>query len=240
MARTIKKRTRSTQGRGDDPRIVTAVSYSRISTYDKCPAQVRFKVEGYDDGSADSEPLKRGKRVHEQGEEYLRGPASAPVPTAYKHFAAEMQDLRAQNYRPEVEICWNRDLEPTGWWDSDIWFRSKIDALKVLRSSADAIDYKTGKEREEHEEQLDAYAVSIFLKFPKVDTVTASMWYLDLGTITSVKYSREVDFKGLLEEWLRRGDEVVSDLEMAPTPSKKWCGWCPFHAKKGGPCRDGA
>jgi hypothetical protein len=45
----------------------------------------------------------------------------------------------------EREIALNRQLQPCGYWDADVWYRAKIDYLNINNGRARIVDYKTGK-----------------------------------------------------------------------------------------------
>ncbi len=124
------------------------------------------------------------------------------------------------------------------------WLRLKLDALVFHDDyTATVIDYKSGKKfgnEIKHGEQLQLYQLVTFLRYPKLETVYAELWYIDVGEVTSVKYTRTQGLK-FKSNFDRRGHKLTS-CETWPTNANRFsCRWCPYGPWEGGTghCQDG-
>lgn len=227
--------------------VLTAWSYSRLSTYEKCALQAKFKyIDKLPEPS--SFALENGSRVHDQLAQYLRGdlpednPYAPSVIPGWTYFGRLLNDLRGLN--PEVEQQWGYDRawKPTGWFGKDTWFRSVLDASLVYDdNTADVIDFKTGKPyAADTAKQAELYAVSMVRRFHNLTHVTVRFWYLDLaqkGAEAVYRFSRE-QAEAAMPAWKKKANRMLSDEIMAPRPGEH-CKWCPFAKSKGGPCKYG-
>lgn len=221
-------------------RLLTAWSFSRWKTYNTCAAQAKFR---YVDKVAepDSPAMDRGTEVHTQLAQYLRGDIEGPIP-GWTYFEALFRQLRALNPLVEQEWGYNSKWGITGWFGSDTWFRSKLDAGAVYDDgTADIVDFKTGKPRpDETALQAELYALSVFVRYPNVTSVTVRFWYVDLeqaGKEVVYRFSKSM-VPALLKKWTERGEKMLNDTIMAPTPGQH-CKWCNFAKSAGGPCKYG-
>lgn len=226
---------------------LTAWSYSRLSTYEKCALQARYK---YIDKlpEPESEALEGGKEAHDIIAQYLRGdrpliePGQPSDVPGWMYFAQLLNDLRSM--QPQIEQQWGFDREwrPTGWFGRDTWFRSVLDAALIYGdNTADVIDHKTGKPYPpDTAKQAELYAISIVRRYPDVSHVTVRFWYLDpaqRGAEAVYRFS-QAQAQGLIPRWERKAERMLNDGIMAPRPGEH-CKWCPFAKSKGGPCKYG-
>jgi RecB family exonuclease len=222
--------------------LLTAWSYSRLSTYEKCALQAKLKyIDKLPEPPSDA--LERGSEAHDVLAQYLRGdrPESAEIP-GWAHFGSLLSDLRA--LEPQVEQQWgfNRAWEPTGWFGKDTWFRSVLDAALVYGDDiGDVIDFKTGKPYpQDTAKQAELYAISMVRRYPALTHVTVRFWYVDpaqRGAEAVYRFSRE-QAEAAVSKWEKKAERMLSDEIMAPRPGEH-CKWCPFAKTKGGPCKYG-
>lgn len=124
------------------------------------------------------------------------------------------------------------------------WLRLKLDALVFHDEfTATVIDYKTGKKfgnEVKHAEQLQLYQLVTFLRYPKLETVFAELWYLDQNEVTSIKYSRKQGLK-YRSNFDRRGTKITRNTDWSPNANRFSCKWCPYGPWEGGTgdCPDG-
>lgn len=216
--------------------LINAWSYSRWSTYDKCPKQAQFK---YVDKLSEEEnaAMIGGKEAHDEIAEYLRGDRQGPV-RGWEHFQVLFEQLR--DLEPLIEQQWGFRVNwtPTGWFAKDTWFRSVLDAAVIYDdATADVVDHKTGKSHPSHAQQAELYAVSVFLRYPHVARVTVRFWYLDSGAESVYRFGKR-DADGIIATWTKRAQKMLSDTLLAPRPGAH-CNWCSFAKSKGGPCKYG-
>lgn len=221
---------------------LTAWSYSRLSTYEKCPKQAEYKyIEKLPE--PESPALENGKRVHETIAQYLRGdlPANDPIP-GWTYFASLFRQLRDLEPLVEQEWGFTRTWDATGWFGRDTWFRSVLDAGLIYEDgTADVIDFKTGKPYEQDTaKQAELYAISVARRYPQVRTITVRFWYVDLaqeGKEAVYRFNADM-VPALLAKWTERAERMLTDKIFAPKPGQH-CKWCAFAKSAGGPCKYG-
>jgi RecB family exonuclease len=222
--------------------LLTAWSYSRLSTYEKCGLQAKLKyIDKLPEPPSDA--LERGTEAHDVLAQYLRGdrPESADI-SGWAHFGVLLNDLRA--LEPLVEQQWgfSRAWQPTGWFGKDTWFRSVLDAALVYGDdTGDVIDFKTGKPYpQDTAKQAELYAISMVRRYPALTHATVRFWYLDpaqRGAEAVYRFSRD-QAEAAMPKWEKKAERMLTDEIMAPRPGEH-CKWCPFAKTKGGPCKYG-
>ncbi len=125
------------------------------------------------------------------------------------------------------------------------WLRLKLDAMVMHDEvTATVIDFKTGRKfgnEIKHAEQLQLYQLVTFLRYPKLETVFAELWYIDQKpgeNISMQKYSRKNGL-GFKRSWDRRGNAMTTATVFPPNPNKFSCQWCQYGPWNGGQCQVG-
>ena len=229
--------------------MISSWSHSKLSDFDRCKRMFWLK---HDQRIPEPErPLPpgktehandRGTRIHDNCEGYVRGDHDALPPEADKHFGYQLDLLRTMytDGMVSLEGEWgmNDDWEPTEW--KTAWLRLKLDAMVMIDPThAIVIDYKTGKKwnnEVKHAEQLQLYQLVTFLRYPKLEKVTAELWYLDQDEVTSVTFTRAQGLR-FKDGFNRRGIAALSQIAYPPNPNIHSCRWCPY--KNTEHCEDG-
>lgn len=198
----------------------------------------------------DKTALERGRHIHELAEAFIKGELDA-LPDELGKFEEEFLEARdAVAEKPDdvefiVEDRWAFDKEwniVEDYFGDDVWFRMAIDWGFIAGTHANFVDHKTGKERPiPHAQQRMLYAVSLFMKYPEIETASGGFWYLDIGPQrTRYKdYSREEAMK-FLPGLTDRALAMTETTEFPARPNRMNCGWCPYGPKKGdGSCQWG-
>jgi hypothetical protein len=227
---------------------LTAWSYSRLSTYEKCALQAKLKyINKLPEPPSDA--LEKGSNAHDVLAQYLRGdlplveqggmvtPDDIP---GWAHFGSLLNDLRA--LEPLVEQQWgfNCSWDPVGWFGKDTWFRSVLDAALVYGDdTGDVIDFKTGKPYpQDTAKQAELYAISMVRRYPALTHATVRFWYVDpqqKGAEAVYRFSRD-QAEAAMPKWEKKAERMLTDEIMAPRPGEH-CRFCPFAKAKGGPCK---
>lgn len=189
----------------------------------------------------------RGTRIHESCELYINGTSDTLTHEAEKNFGFQIELLRAMHkdglVSLEGEWGMNREWEPTDW--KTAWLRLKLDAMVMHDDrTATVIDFKTGRKfgnEVKHAEQLQLYQLVTFLRYPKLETVHAELWYLDQPegqNLTSIKFTRAqgLRFKSNFD---RRGHKLTTCEDWPANPSVHTCRWCQYGPWNGGQCQAG-
>ncbi len=186
----------------------------------------------------------RGSRIHDNCELYVSGQIDDLAPEAERFFGPQIDLLRVlyDEGLVSLEGEWgmNEDWEVAEW--ADAWLRLKLDVIVFPDPThAIVIDYKTGRKygnEAKHAEQLQLYQLVSFLRYPKLEKVTAELWYLDQDEVTSQTFTRK---QGLLFKngFHRRGTALTSCDDWKPNPSVHTCKWCQYGPWNGGQCQVG-
>ena len=238
-------------------------SFSRYSKYRECP--LAFKLSALDKiPEPKNAAMERGNLIHTTAEKYIKAEIPVKVPAELSAFADLFKELRKQ-YKSRVagitvEDDWalTKSWERTVWNDwNGCWVRIKLDCSgNENPDDLDITDWKTGKFREEkneeYVEQLELYALAGLLLHPHVKSVRPRLVYLDVPTVyptpglkrtphsepeKELVYTRD-DIPKLKKLWEKRVKPMFTDKRFAPKPNSN-CVWCFYGqagiAKKGGP-----
>jgi RecB family exonuclease len=214
---------------------ITTWSYSRFSTYSNCPKKAKYL---YIDKLKDvgSPALDHGSAVHKGLEDFLRYPGFDVPKGTHPKFVPMLENLLAQDAKPEESWAFTEEWKPCGPWDKNVWVRGKFDSYYITDDSTlIMIDFKTGQVRPMNQEQLELYALMGFMKFPLVDKIITELWYVEEGTHLVMTYLRP-ELPGLLKRWNARCKPMMTDTTFRERPSAL-CGYCNFAKGGGGPCK---
>ena len=225
-------------------------SYSRLLDFEACPLMAKLKI--IDKIPEPERPLPpgktehandRGTRVHNECELYVRG--EGPLPQEARYFEDEFKSLAAKFKKGMVSLEgeWGFDKN---WQSVDwklAWLRVKLDAnIHLSNTHAAVVDYKTGRKfgnEVKHGEQLQMYALAVFLRYPQVEHVTAELWYLDVNDLTRLDVTRPIGLRQL-KPFDKRGRKMTEATEFPANPNAHSCRYCPYHPAKGtGDCPHG-
>lgn len=211
-----------------------AWSYSRLADWETCPLKAKLKhVDKIKEPG--SQAMERGSMIHKLAEDFANGTTKVLAPELAR-FKPQFMDLKKQKPICEEQWAFMADWTPTGWFGGP-WLRVKTDvSFKDAKGVAGTIiDHKTGKEKDEHDDQLSLYAVSFFSREPKLETVSSQLWYLDHGTMRDLDFTRD-QLPLLQEYWNDRVRPMMEDTRFPARPNRL-CQWCFFRASNGGSCK---
>ena len=216
---------------------ITAWSFSRWNDYCKCPFLAKCK---YVDKlkEPDNIYMKRGTKIHKMAEDFALG-SLKKLPSELASFKAEFAKLK--KLKPQVEGQWafTRTWQTTSWFGKEAWCRIKVDATLAIDGKRFVIDHKTGKDRPEHDDQLELYAIGGFLLFPE-DDLEAQDWYVDRKPDDPLKilgkdFQRD-QLEDLKKKWEDQTKIMLIDKRFDPKPNDG-CKFCHFRKSNGGPCK---
>lgn len=216
---------------------VMPLSFSRLSTFEQCPAQFDYLYVSKRVQSTSNEAADYGDRVHKVLEAYGNGTLdeqtlSEEGRSTLKQWGAVVQKIMARSGTKlyEHQMAVNRQLQPVDWFASDVWVRSIADVLIIDGDTAYCLDYKTGKVKD-NPTQLQLFAAMVMWHFPEVKTVKTSFIWLKFNQMTNAKYERRF-LDALWRGMEPRFDKVqeVIDLGVFNTKPSGLCPWCPAKA----------
>jgi CRISPR/Cas system-associated exonuclease Cas4 (RecB family) len=201
--------------------------------YEDCPRRLKYRSIDHLPEPVGA-PLVRGKKIHAEGEAYLKAERAIKIPASFGYVEDELRALRLQGAVAEEQWGFDQDWNEATWRGATI--RMILDARAPRGSVMRVVDFKTGKPRAtKDEDQLGLYAAGTFGRFPKIRTVVAALWYLDLGQIVEIRFNRK-EALAEREAWEARAQIMLDDTKLEPTPSKWTCRFCYFGKSKDGPC----
>lgn len=167
-------------------------SHSALEQFKTCPRQYHAERVEKSVPYFEGPEAAYGNDVHARFEERIRDgkPLRADL-QAHEPYLSKLAALPGRIY-VEREMALNRQLQPCGYWDADVWYRAKIDYLNICNGRARIVDYKTGKAHQKTL-QLFEYILVVFLTFPEVQTAYAEYYWTKSLSITGTggSYPRE-------------------------------------------------
>lgn len=205
-------------------------SFSSIKLFENCPLRYYHQRIAKTVTDQGGEASLHGERIHKFLEERLKG-VIEELPSEARKLEPVVDTIVTMvgdgALFVEQEMTLNPGLEPTGWWDSDAWIRSKLDVLIIKGQSAIVMDWKTGKRRPDFT-QLELFALQVFSHYPDVNLVTSTfVWTQDMATDREVYRRSEAHqhWKSLLDR-IRR-IEVSLENDNWPAKPSGLCRYCP-------------
>lgn len=201
-----------------------------MQTFDQCEERYDRQFITADVQDAGSEASRAGDRAHKAFEDY--GLKGTPLPREYVVFQPILDKVLAQPGQKffEIKFAVTADKEPCDWKDPTAWQRGKADLLIVNEKRGKALDWKTGKPKDDTG-QLKMMAAFAFEHFPLLETVDAAyIWLYHKVPPQTLTYTRDMlpSLWRPFEEKVRRIEEAVSSGVFKPKPSGL-CPWCPAY-----------
>lgn len=227
------------------PAVITAWSYSRISTYEGCPRRAKYQfVDKVPE--KENEAIVRGKNVHAAAAAVLSGQEMPPyvMPddiNVLRPWEKQLKALIAMKARAELQAAFDIDWKPVDWFGRLAWLRIVFDVIVPPSSDGRAlvIDFKTGKKRDTHEDQLSLYGCGAQAMYPGQDAYEVCFVYLDHPYQKPLQQTfTEAQALENRIRWEERASVMMRDTTF-PTRVGPRCRWCPYAKSKGGPCEQG-
>lgn len=204
-------------------------SYSSIKLFENCPYRYMRQRVVKDIVDEGGEASINGERIHKFLEDRLKENLELPQEVAhYEPLCRAVEHLASVGeLHIEKELVLNDNLQPTGWWDADAWFRSKLDILVIIGKDAVVMDWKTGKRKPDFF-QMQIFAVQVFKHFPDVVRVKTSLVWLKDNKMDTETYTR-LQANELWAEIIKRINRIEKALEHDVWPAKPsgLCRYCP-------------
>lgn len=197
-------------------------SYTLLSTFERCKRQAQHRYVLKDTPFTPTEASTWGNRVHEAMENALkRGDLKLPQDMlAYERHLPPLKGSKA-----ELKLGVRENWSPCGFFDSDVFFRTKIDVVMQAGATAAIVDWKTGKRREDADE-LEINAALLKAHHPELEKITG--WYVWLKDDALGKEHDLSGAAGKQAEISRRMSVVRQSEQMNywPPTENALCGWC--------------
>lgn len=204
-----------------------AWSYSALTSFETCPRRHYLTRVSKIVKEPESEQLRWGNFVHKALEDRLKKGKKLPE-TLKKHddFCRKLENMGGELF-VEYEAAITEDFQPTGWWDKNVWCRSKWDVAVKKGKALGIYDWKTGK-RKLDTEQMEIFSLSAFIHMPDVEVVSTGYIWLPDKKIDRETFTRDQAPK-LWSLWLPRIQRFNAAHQSNSWPKKpsglcrKWC-----------------
>lgn len=210
-----------------------AWSYSRWSTYDRCPAQYWFKhIKKLPEEK--SAAMQEGLAMHKGIAAHITNGLALPE-GIHKDTVKMIGEIKEQpDTVVEQQWAFRQDWSQTTWFAKDVWLRAVLD-VGVLYSdmTAVAVDWKN-KLHGDYDDQMDLFALVTFKYLPAISHVTTWLQSYQTGESRLAEYEAS-DVPDLEAQWTIRASLLASETEWKAKPGS-YCRWCAFSKAKGGPC----
>lgn len=214
-------------------------SYSRLSTYETCPAKYKFSyIDKMPRGS--SKAMDRGLAVHASVEAFVKKESTELHPEIHKEVRPALDSLLGlAGWVSEQAFFFNSKWELVPKEDEDRECTMILDLYREdeVQKLVACFDVKTGKQYESHWDQLTLYGVGLLHAYPWADMAHLGNIYTDVPKypIRDFMLERE-QLSAVTMEYERRVDRMRDDQMLMPHPGF-YCRWCDFSKAKGGPCK---
>lgn len=203
-------------------------SYSSLSKFETCPRQYQLVKLTKQVVEPPTDATTHGKDVHKALEDYLNG--DADLPAKYESYRAIADKVKAAPGKLLVEhpFALTSSFKPTEFDSSDAWVRGIIDASVVGETVATALDWKTGKPKEDGD-QMRLFAAATMAASPEIKKVNVGYVWLAHNKISKDTYSRD-DIPTIWQGFINRVRRLESALErdnFTPKPSGLCRKHCP-------------
>ena len=211
-------------------------SYSKLSTYETCPSKVKFRyIEKVP--SAKGAAATRGSMLHASIEGYLLKEKET-LHSEVDSIKEVIKMVRKKDPIIEHKLALKEDLlTPVEWGSPDAFFRQVIDCAYREEKEGFVQEWKSGKVYDDHASQRKIYAMGTLIIWPDIEQSTATTYYIDQKHNEPLLVTRP---ELTLGAWQlqQRLEVMANDKYFAPRPGR-YCNWCDYSRKKGGPCRVG-
>ena len=205
-------------------------AYSKLKAFETCPKQFYHMKVAKTYEEPDSEHLRYGNEFHKAAELFVSGKEDLPKAFDFaKPVLVALRDREGEKHC-ELKLGLDEDLEPCGFFDKQVWWRGVVDYLNLRDTSAQVVDYKTGKSSKYADKgQLELMSMAVFKHFPQVKKVHCSLLFVVAEDMVKDTYTIEDEPK-LWQNWLARytkAEKAMKTNVFNPKPS----GLCARHCQ---------
>lgn len=199
-------------------------TFTNLQAFRNCEHAMYRRYIKKDIPYVETEAMKFGNEIHAAFEQRLG--AKRPLPDAMRQWERFVVPFDRYEVLVEQKLGMTERARVTGYWDGDVYFRGKADAVVLQASKAFICDWKTGNSKFEDPFELATNALLLKVKFPELQTVIGSYAWLKENRM-SRQYDLS-DFKGTFMEIRHLMDLVLEKRKSGEWVKKKsgLCGHC--------------
>lgn len=180
-------------------------SYSRLKTFKTCGRKYQNQYITREFEEPFNQQASDGTLLHEVLEH--AGKSGTPLPSEWSHLQPTfdiLQSVEGDKFYEHV-LAYDINLNPTSPSSSERWWKGVIDWLCIRGANAFLVDYKKSTKPEWIPwDELEIFAIAVFVNFPHVNHIRGAMWGIDHKYFITREYERS----GLNELMLKHYGEV--------------------------------
>ncbi len=200
-------------------------SFTILNTYAEiCPHQMAHRYVWKTLPFVETDAMRWGNQVHTAME--LRIGGKKPLPVDMQKWERFAVPFDAYRITPEMKLGVTRDGKPCDFFDSNVWFRGKIDVPIVNGEAAAIFDHKTGSSKYERSFELETGALLLKAKYPQIKTAKGHYIWL-----AEDRLGQPYDLSDFHATWLRMrylAEQIEADKARGQFEKRKsgLCGFC--------------
>jgi hypothetical protein len=208
---------------------MSAWSYSALTSFETCPKRHYHTRVAKDVIEPESQAITWGNAVHQAMEARVRD--GTPLPTGmtqWEPLITKLATAPCDERFTERRIALDKTFQPVEWFAPDVWVRGVVDLGLRQGDTLIALDYKTGKTKEDFD-QLRLFAALLFALYPTAERVKAGYVWLQANKVTKQTFGRD-DNVAIWNDFLPRVarlEQAHKDDRWPVKPSGLCRAWCP-------------
>ncbi len=189
-----------------------------------CEHQAYRRYIKRDQPFVETEAMAFGNAVHTAFERRLGN--KQPLPAHFREWESFAAPFDKYQVLVEQKLGMTERARTTGFFDSDVWFRGKADAVVLQDDKAFIADWKSGSSKYEDPFELATNALLLKVKYPEIKKVIGSYAWLKENRM-SQQYDLS-DFKSTFMEITRLMKLIAEKRQSGEWIKQKsgLCGYC--------------
>jgi CRISPR/Cas system-associated exonuclease Cas4 (RecB family) len=131
---------------------------------------------------------------------------------------------------PEEDFAFTFNKDLVGYWDKTAHFRGSADLYVTNNDLGIIVDYKSGKDKSKEDgfgdDQSKMYAIYMFIKYPEIQNVKASFFFIEHNTKKTLEYTRD-NLNDYIDYFKKKIEIVESDSSYKKQVTSL-CDYCSF------------
>ncbi len=196
-----------------------AWSYSSLDLFELCPKKFYHSKIAKDYKDVFGHEAEYGKEVHKAFELRLIKGKTLPLDlTHHEKVMRKLADAKGEGF-PEQKLSLNADMQPTGFFDDDVWLRGIIDYMKIHGTTAVILDHKTGRMKEGFD-QVRLMAAIMSCYKPEIENFIVGYYWTKTKTLTVDRFPRD-EVPNIWNNFLPRVEELQASIRHDEFPAKQ-------------------
>ncbi len=200
-------------------------TYTMLSAYKNCGHQMFRRYVKKDIPYVETPEMKWGNDVHSAFE--LRISSKKPLPLDMQQWEQFAAPYDVRTVRCEYKVGTTREGRAADYWDSNCWFRGRIDLAIQAEEKAFINDFKTGGSKYEDPFELEVGALLLKIKHPEIKVVKGHYTWLKENRVGQLHDLS--NFRATWTEINRLVSKIEADRALGEFEKKQsgLCrGWC--------------